>query len=145
MPRIKKWKNKSDRVRACNLRKEINPATDRRWENPEIQHSFGYYSPGGFLYEGNENGGEDESDKDIEEIINEVFGVENLSEEEFNRYFLNYVNTTPQDIKVIQVWLKQLEKKDALKQEEKLNEYFQEIDLDEQIRDANTYKHDIEP
>ncbi len=36
----KKWRTDSDRVKACGLRKEINPATGKNWTDDEILMKF---------------------------------------------------------------------------------------------------------
>ena len=48
MGRKKKWETKSHNVMATELRKEINPQTEKPWTDVEIMQKFGYFSPGGF-------------------------------------------------------------------------------------------------
>ena len=44
MGRKKKWRTKSHRAMASDLRKEINPNTNKPWTDFEIMQKFGYFN-----------------------------------------------------------------------------------------------------
>ncbi|GAI77697.1 unnamed protein product [marine sediment metagenome] len=43
MGRKKKWRTDGDRARACQLRGEINPNTEKPWTDKQIMERFGYF------------------------------------------------------------------------------------------------------
>ena len=65
MGRTKKWESKSDRVQATNLRKEINPNTQKPFTDYQIMLKFGYFEPGGFLNPISDNAKDNANDQTV--------------------------------------------------------------------------------